>query len=534
MDLRGAGSGFDFRGGCLGPPQRDVLAHRRAQELNVLKHEADEAVKLVRRDLAERHIADGDPPRRRIPEAGQQPRHRRLAGAGRAHKRGNGAGLEHQADLPQHFRSAVVGESDPVIDHAGARRRAGRPRLGQHRRVEEPGDAARRLPGHHHVVLAVGEGEEGRRQTRRQHGEGQQVDRRGRACRDEAHAADQHHGEGKERRQHDFGGRRERDEAAHPLPEGGDEGLGTLDEAVVRAPGLTEGLDHGNALDERHRGRVDALQRAVVGGHLLAVAPVLEAVEHDSESDRRERGEGEPPVHPGEVGEGHQRRDDGRDHVRVGMTHQVVKCCDIVLERLLDCAGVAQRKPAERHPTQVRGHALAQVELEVDIGQVREQAGGEQEDELHEKRAGAEAGDRPGPPRIGRPLGQQHAGELGDRNEGPHPGRGAHGLQQAGQDQHAADRPNEPSQGWLGLCAHAPVPAPIPLVWQRQWPRGRAKSIRTRRIRISSSAVAFRPLANRMAKASLSSRCGLGHPPQLQPCCAAASAKRLTIDANAT
>ena len=102
----------------------------------------------------------------------------------------------------------------------------------------------------------------------------------------------------------------------------------------------------------------------------------------------------------------------------------------------------------------MRGHAAPEIELEVDVGKVGDRAGGEQEHELDEERGRAEAGDHPGAIRIDRSAGQEHAPELRDRDEGADGGGGAHRLKEAGEDENAPDRPNEPSCRLLAFPAH--------------------------------------------------------------------------------
>ena len=62
--------------------QRDVVADRPLEQLDLLGHEGDTAAQLGERDVGDRHPAEGDAAVGRLDESEQQPRERRLAAAG--------------------------------------------------------------------------------------------------------------------------------------------------------------------------------------------------------------------------------------------------------------------------------------------------------------------------------------------------------------------------------------------------------------------------------------------------------------------
>ena len=94
---------------------------------------------------------------------------------------------------------------------------------------------------------------------------------------------------------------------------------------------LPEGLDHCNALDEHHRRRVHVTERRIVGRDILVVAAELRGIERRAEKQRNRGRKREAPVNPNQITEGHDRSDDGRNYVCVGMANQVMQRSDVIL-----------------------------------------------------------------------------------------------------------------------------------------------------------------------------------------------------------
>ena len=78
----------------VGASQRDVLAHRRAQELGVLEDEGDRGVERLLIHVAQIHPADAHGAGVGVGEAGDESGQRRLARARGAEQSGDGAGLQ--------------------------------------------------------------------------------------------------------------------------------------------------------------------------------------------------------------------------------------------------------------------------------------------------------------------------------------------------------------------------------------------------------------------------------------------------------
>ena len=107
----------------------DVVADGVVEQHGVLRHHADRGAQRALRHVADILPVDGDAPAGQVVEAEQQPRDRRLAGAGRADDRDRAAGRHLEAQAFEDLALRLVGEAHVLeADRAaGDRRAASRP-----------------------------------------------------------------------------------------------------------------------------------------------------------------------------------------------------------------------------------------------------------------------------------------------------------------------------------------------------------------------------------------------------------------------
>ena len=150
----GAGRRADLRLRGLGPAERDVLGHGPGEQQRLLRHDADRRPELDEGQAAEIGSAQRDVSLGRVPEAGDERRHRRLARAAGSDEGHDLSGTDMRAHAVQSPRIfGFVSEPD-IVERQAARcagrgQREGMARLPDRRlrveQLEHPPRGAQRL-----------------------------------------------------------------------------------------------------------------------------------------------------------------------------------------------------------------------------------------------------------------------------------------------------------------------------------------------------------------------------------------------------
>ncbi len=132
VDVRRLGRRLDLGARRAGAAIGDVVFDRVVEQHRVLRHDADGLAQAGLRDRADVLAVDRDAPAADVVEAVQQPRQRRLAGAGRPDHRHRLAGRDLEAQLVQDRPCRLVGKGHVLeahhafVHHAAAGHRAHR------------------------------------------------------------------------------------------------------------------------------------------------------------------------------------------------------------------------------------------------------------------------------------------------------------------------------------------------------------------------------------------------------------------------
>ena len=246
----------------VGTSQRDVLAHRRAQELGVLEDEGDRGVERLLIHVAQIHPADAHGAGVGVGEAGDEGGQRRLARARGAEQSGDGAGLQGERGLVN-GEGVPVGEGDAVDLDA---RPLGPPGLlgrGQDGGVDDLAQSQSGGAGH---LVGPGDrrdGQEGAGQHQGDEGGGQDLGQGDEPGTDEQRPTaevDQEQNGDRDPREGQAGHGHQRH---RPGPVEGGEVVGRVEVGGMGAPDAPERLDHADAGDELDHGGGDGGQLAV-------------------------------------------------------------------------------------------------------------------------------------------------------------------------------------------------------------------------------------------------------------------------------
>ena len=104
----------DLRLRSVGPPVRDVLPHRAAEEDGVLQHETDLVADALQLVIADVDAVDQDAAGGRIVEARDEAHHRRFSRSGGAHDADELARADGEAHALQHRARGIVREGDAI------------------------------------------------------------------------------------------------------------------------------------------------------------------------------------------------------------------------------------------------------------------------------------------------------------------------------------------------------------------------------------------------------------------------------------
>ena len=126
------------------------------------------------------------------------------------------------------------------------------------------------------------------------------------------------------------------------------------------------------------------------------------------------------------------------------MADEVVEGRYIVLQGLFDRAGAALGEPAERCAGEPLGHALTQIELEVEVGKVRNPPGNHQAQQSQGKGRGCNDHNRPGALGIDGSFRQKQAAQFRQSDEGDDAKRRAERLKTTGQPELTPDWVDQP------------------------------------------------------------------------------------------
>ena len=219
------------------------------------------------------------------------------------------------------------------------------------------------------------------------------------------------------------------------------------------APGLTEGLDHGDAGGElEHRGG-DLGQLAVHLGGLGWHGAQHDRVGEHVERDRRHREQAQAPVEVDGVAEHENRCGDRVEDVHGCVGDHGVNRGGVVLNRLADPAGGGFGEPAQRRLGKAGQKVAAGLVAQPEVDEVRDRQAEQHEEDSGEEGADEDVDDELDAGGVQRGTAlvvlqegvtqryQRHVGGDGEGNADEH--------QDLGDGQAAPDGPLEPGDGCL-------------------------------------------------------------------------------------